>query len=130
MPMKQEQTGKTILIADDDESIRLLVRKLLSHKFIVIEARDGRTAVNMIYANRPDLVLMDIMMPNMDGYTACSIIKNDESVRAIPVIFLSGVAHELNKKLAEETGAEGDLTKPFTLAELRRAVNETLKSHK
>ncbi|GAH86693.1 unnamed protein product, partial [marine sediment metagenome] len=64
-------SGKKILIADDEPSVRALVKKLLSKKYIVLEANDGEEAVNIAFNQKPDLILMDILMPKMDGLTAC-----------------------------------------------------------
>ena len=67
------------------------------------------------------------MMPYVDGYTACSRLKADEETKGIPVIMLTGVGHELNKKLSQEVGADGYITKPFSLPELREKIGELLQ---
>jgi len=118
---------KKILIADDEPSIRLLVSGMLSEDYTVLEANDGAEAIDVINLQRPDLILMDIMMPYLDGYTACSRLKANEETKGIPVIMLTGVGHELNKKLSQETGADGYITKPFSLPELREKIGELLQ---
>jgi len=65
---------------------------------------------------------MDVLMPNLDGYTACHEIKKDETTRVIPVVMLTGIGHELNRKLAQEMGADGYITKPFNLQDLLETV--------
>lgn len=117
---------KKILIADDESGIRLLVSNMLGEDYIILEASEGGEAVDMARSQQPDLILMDIMMPKMDGYTACHTIKSEPTTKTIPVVMLTGVGHELNKKLAQEVGAEGYITKPFTLPELRDAINHLL----
>ncbi len=117
---------KKIVIADDEYFIRLLVKRSLGAKYIVIEVGDGEETINIIRMEQPDLVLMDIVMPKMDGYTACSQIKRDEATREIPVIMLTGVGYELNKKLALQIGADGYITKPFDLERLRGEVDTLL----
>jgi len=117
---------KKIVIADDEYFIRLLVKKLLGAKYIVIEAGDGEEAINITRMEQPDLVLMDIMMPKLDGYTACGQIKRDEATREIPVIMLTGAGHELIKKLALQIGADAYMTKPFDLERLRGEVDTLL----
>ena len=117
----------SILIVDDEQTIRLLVRRFLSDKFAVLEASDGKEAVDMAHKHKPALILMDIMMPNVDGYTACSILKNNQLTKKIPVIMLTGLGFELNKKLAEEVGADGYITKPFTLEQLLDAIGKFLE---
>jgi two-component system alkaline phosphatase synthesis response regulator PhoP len=109
---------KKILITDDEENIRLLVSNMLGKDYVVLWASDGREAVDMARSQQPDLILMDILMPKMDGYTACNKIKTDPITRAIPVVMLTAVDHELNVKLSQEIGADGYITKPFTPPEL------------
>ena len=117
---------KKILIADDEPNIKLLVSGMLSQDYIVIAASDGEEAIALARRQKPDLVLMDIMMPKMDGYAACSVLKADPATRAIPVVMLTGVGHELNKKLAKEVGADGYTTKPFSRTELLEVVTNLL----
>ncbi len=116
-----------ILIVDDEQNIRLLVRKFLTDKFTVLEAIDGEEAVEMARKHRPSLILMDILMPKMGGYDACSMIKNDQSTKRIPVCMLTGLGFELNKKLAEAVGADGYITKPFTSEQLLDTIGKFLK---
>lgn len=115
-----------ILIADDEPGIRLIISRILKEEYIVLEAADGEEAIDIAKGQRPALILMDLMMPKMDGYAACSIIKSDQATKGIPVVILTGVGHELNKKYAEEMGADGYITKPFTreslLEEMRRLL--------
>jgi len=119
---------KKILITDDEENIRLLVSNMLGKDYVVLGASDGREAVDMARSQQPDLILMDILMPKMDGYTACNKIKKDPITRAIPVVMLTAVDHELNVKLSQEMGANGYITKPFTPRDLLDAVDQFLKT--
>ena len=116
-----------ILIADDEQTIRSLVKRILSDKFIVIEASDGEEAVAMARQHKPDLIIMDTMMPNMDGYNACSLIKTDQATKSIPVVMLTGLGYELNRKLAGEMGADGYITKPFTTRKLLETIGRFLE---
>ena len=116
-----------ILVVDDEQNIRLLVRKFLTDKFTVLEAIDGEEAVEMARKHRPSLILMDILMPKMGGYDACSMIKNDQSTKRIPVFMLTGLGFELNKKFAEAVGADGYITKPFTSEQLLDTIGKFLK---
>ena len=104
---------RKILIVDDEPNVRRLVRTILDKDFIVLEAEDGRQAIDIACAQKPDLILMDIMMPRMDGYTACSAIKNDPTTKSIPVLMLTAVGFELNVKLSQQMGADAYMTKPF-----------------
>ena len=91
---------KTILIADDEPNIRLLVRNMLSKDYLVIGASDGEEAINIAKRRNPDLILMDIVMPKVDGYSACYAVKTHPTIRTIPVVMLTGIGYEINKKLA------------------------------
>jgi two-component system alkaline phosphatase synthesis response regulator PhoP len=117
---------KKILIADDEPTIRLTVTRMLDKDYIVLEATNGEEAVGIAKGQKPDIILMDLMMPKTDGYTACSEIKADQATKMIPVIILTAVGHEFNKKFAMEMGAEGYITKPFTAQELTDVINPLL----
>ena len=115
---------RKILIVDDELYIRQLVNSALSRDYAVLEASDGEEAIDVTRTQKPDLILMDVLMPNLDGYTACYEIKKDQATRAIPVVMLTGIGHELNKKLAQELGADGYITKPFNLQDLLDTVKQ------
>jgi len=115
-----------ILIVDDERNIRLLVKGIFSEKYDVIEACDGEEAIVIARTQKPGLILMDIMMPNVDGYTACHIIKSDPELRGIPIIMLTGIDYELNKKLGRKLGVDSYLTKPFNLQELQEEIEKFL----
>jgi len=124
MPQK-----KKILVVDDEESIRVLVRSILSNDYEVIEATDGQEAVQVARDQRPDLILMDILMPRLDGYTSCHMIKTDPTTCQIPVIMLTGVSHKLNVEISKEFGADEYMTKPFSPQSLLETVNRFLTNH-
>jgi two-component system alkaline phosphatase synthesis response regulator PhoP len=113
-----------ILIADDELYIRLLVKDILQPDFTVLEASNGEEAVNITRTEQPDLVLMDILMPKLDGYTACYAIKNNELTKDIPVVMLTGVGHDLNKQLSQEMGATAYITKPFNPDDLLEKIRQ------
>ncbi len=121
---------RKILIADDELGIRELVRRILSKDYVVVEAQNGEEAVNITHSQKPDLILMDIMMPKKDGYTALSEIKSNPDTKSTPVVMLSGIGLELNKKLADSFGANGYITKPFTGQILKANVDQFLSSKK
>ena len=123
-------SNKKILIADDEPSIRLLVSSMLGKDYTVLEVSDGQEAINIARSQKPDLILMDIMMPKVDGYTACSALKTDQTTKKIPVVMVTGVGHELNKKLANEIDADGYITKPFSLQSLLDTIGPFLKCPK
>jgi len=116
-----------ILIADDERGIRLLAREFLGQKFGVLEASDGQEATDIANKYKPALILMDILMPNVDGYTACSRIKMNPATETIPVVMITALGHELNRKLAESSGADGYLIKPFLEEELFEIISKFLE---
>lgn len=119
---------KKILIVDDESTIRRVLRRMLSRNYIILEAEDGEEAVNVARNEKPDLILMDIMMPRIDGYTSCHIIKTDPATNAIPVVMLTAIDYELNVRLSREVGADGYITKPFRSRELLDSVSSFLSS--
>jgi two-component system alkaline phosphatase synthesis response regulator PhoP len=112
-----------ILLVDDDEHILRLARYMLeSHGHDVISARDGAEAISLARANQPDVILMDVLMPGMDGYTALNEIKKDILTSEIPIVMLTAIDFDMNKKLAKELGSTGYLTKPFSRKDLLETV--------
>jgi two-component system, OmpR family, alkaline phosphatase synthesis response regulator PhoP len=124
-----EKVSKKILIVDDEMTVRRLVKRLLSKEYAVIEAENGVEAIDIAKSQKPDLILMDMMMPKMDGLSACYEIKQDVSTRQIPVVMLTAITHDLNKRLSENVmGANGYITKPFNAVELISTIRELLNS--
>ncbi len=117
---------KTILIVDDEPSIRLLMANMLSKDYNPIQANNREEAINMARKCMPDLIFMDIMMPKVDGYMACYKIKSDTEMKEIPIIMLSGVGHDLNRKLGMQFVANGYITKPFKMDELDEILERYL----
>lgn len=111
-----------MLIADDEEQVRLLLRKMLEDEYDIILAADGGEAIDLARQLQPDIILMDIIMPVINGYDACFQIKKDPSTRAIGVVMISGAGYELNRKLAERVGAGGFISKPFRRDELLKTL--------
>lgn len=119
---------KKVLIVDDESSVRLTVTKMLENDYSIVEASNGEEAVKIAGEQKPDLILLDLMMPKMDGYTACSKLKNNAATSSIPVVMLTAISHELNKKFASEMGADGYMTKPFDKQDLLDTVNKFIRT--
>ncbi|MBA7674274.1 Alkaline phosphatase synthesis transcriptional regulatory protein PhoP [subsurface metagenome] len=118
---------KTILIADDEETVRSLVKRLLGKTYKVLEADNGEEAVKVAVNQKPDLILMDILMPQMDGLTACYAIKRNQATKEIPVVMLTAVDYELNRKLSQDVmGAQDYITKPFNSEALMSMIAKCL----
>jgi CheY-like chemotaxis protein len=119
---------QTVLIVDDEPSVRSLVKSMLKKKYRVIDAADGEEGLRVARDNKPDIVLMDIMMPKVDGYMACFAMKKDPELKDIPVVILTGVGFDLNRKLSEKFGADDYLTKPFKLQDLQRVIDKFIEA--
>ncbi|WP_239166437.1 response regulator transcription factor [Actinoplanes italicus] len=117
-------TGPVVLVADDDEGVRDLVTfKLEMAGYRTLTAADGCTALTVAAEARPDLVVLDIAMPGMDGLSVCFRLHDDPATAEIPVIMLSGMASETDIELAYVSGAEEYLPKPVNTGELVRRVS-------
>jgi CheY-like chemotaxis protein len=107
-------TARRVLVADDERAIRLLCRvNLAASGMDVLEAGDGREALELARKERPDLVLLDVMMPEVDGWTVARELAKDEQTRDIPIVFLTARAEAADKRLGEQLGGVGYLVKPF-----------------
>lgn len=116
---------KTILIVDDEQPIvDILVYNLKKEGYNTIEASDGLTAIDMALEQKPDLILLDIMLPKMDGLSVCKRVKNSLNV---PIIMLTAKDSEIDKILGLELGADDYITKPFSVRELVARVKANLR---
>ena len=116
---------KTILIVDDEQPIvDILVHNLVKEGYKTLEANDGITAVNMALEKKPDLILLDIMLPKMDGLSVCKRIKNSYNV---PILMLTAKDEEIDKILGLELGADDYITKPFSVRELMARIKANLR---
>ena len=119
--------GARILIADDNADMRNYVHRLLSARWAVQTAANGATALDMVRAQKPDLVLSDVMMPGLDGFGLLRAIRADSALRDLPVILLSARAGEDARVEGLDAGADDYLTKPFSARELIARVNSNLE---
>lgn len=117
-----------LLIVDDEIKIRTVIREYAEfNDYIVDEAADGLEAVNKVKENDYDIIVMDIMMPKLDGYSACKEIKK---IKNIPVILLSARSEEYDKLFGFELGIDDYVVKPFSPKELMARVNAVLTRHR
>ena len=121
--------AKKILVADDEpDVVKVLSMRLKAHNYEVITAFDGLQAVKEAYKEKPDLILLDIMMPLGDGYTVFENLKRSAQIRLIPVIFISALPPRQVQQKVEELGAQGFITKPFDskalVAEVKKILGE------
>lgn len=111
-----------VLIADDEAYIRLLIEQTLEEfedrGVEVLTANDGAEALQVIQAEQPDLVFLDVMMPKMNGYEVCKAVKQDPELAEIYIVILTAKGQEYDRQLGEQVGANLYMTKPFDPDEL------------
>jgi DNA-binding response OmpR family regulator len=118
---------KKVLAVDDKPNIIMLIKsKLKANGFEVITAYNGATALELAFSEKPDLVLLDIMMPNMDGFEVFQKLKENDSMKDVPVVFLTASGQRSDESRAMEMGAKYFLTKPFSPNHLLEIVNKAL----
>lgn len=117
---------KILIIDDEDDFVKALTVRLNSAGYDVISAHDGIEGLNIARNNEPDLILLDLMIPKMNGYKVARFLKFDESYKQIPIIMLTARAEEEDKKLGKETGADMYITKPFDNVELLKSISELI----
>lgn len=121
----RENAKKTILIVDDEKPIvDILVYNLQKEGYNTLEANDGEEAINVAFEQKPDLILLDIMLPKVDGLTVCKKIRNSFNM---PIIMISAKDEEIDKILGLELGADDYITKPFSVRELVARVKANLR---
>jgi len=117
-----------ILIVDDEPSIRKLIKLILSlEQYDIAEASNGSAALEQIKANLPDLVLLDVMMPEPDGWEVIKILKDNPETMHIPIVFVTAQNDISDKMKALELGANGYLEKPLNYVELRAIVKSMIE---
>ena len=118
---------KEILIVDDEPSIVVPIQFLMEQQgYSVIIAENGHDALDMIYQYTPDLILLDIMLPGIDGYEVCEIVRLNPKLRGIKIIFLTAKGREVEIAKGLALGADAYITKPFSNADLVAKVKTVL----
>ena len=130
----QAETGKDpnhgikVMIIDDSQTIRRTAETLLSGEgYTVITAEDGFEALAKIIDHRPDIIFLDVMMPRLDGYQTCSIIKNNRLFQETPIVMLSSKDSIFDKARGRLAGSEQFVTKPFTKEDLLQAIQRYVR---
>ena len=122
-----ESKAARVLVADDDENLLAIVSYRLERSgYVVIAANDGEEAVRLALAERPDLAVLDVMMPKLDGYEVTRRLRQHEQTRRMPVILLTARAQEADVARGFEAGADDYVRKPFSPQELRARVQAIL----
>ncbi|MEW6516345.1 MAG: response regulator [candidate division FCPU426 bacterium] len=119
--------NKTIVVVDDEKDIRGLIDIILSaQRYTVIPAKSGQELFDVLARIRPDLILLDVMMPGLDGFEVCGRLKQSPATRDIPVVMLTVMADPREVQKGWEAGADAYLTKPFEPQEFEREIRAIL----
>lgn len=128
--MDRSKDRDRILLVDDQDAVRELVAMTLGDdKFELLDAADGETALRMARSFRPHLILLDVGIPRLDGFSVCRALKRDGETKHIPVIMLTAAGGEADRAAGEAAGADDYFTKPFSPSALVKKVHEVLKDH-
>lgn len=118
---------KKILVVDDElDFIELLRHRLPAPEYIVLFATNGTDALNQVWHHSPDVILMDLMLPDLDGLTLCQILRRQSSTRQIPIIMVSALANDTTRYSAEIAGAREFLPKPLNFERLKERLTVLL----
>jgi len=124
------EVRKKILVVDDEESVRDLciacIQHALGQGYDVVEAANGGAAIAAAKAERPDLILLDIMMPEVDGFEVCRRLKASPETKGIPVVFLTALGEDKNVEQGLALGGDGYVVKPFNAVTLAAQISELL----
>ena len=125
---KTEEAAKRVLVVDDTEDIVKLVKMYLEHHhYEVITAYDGQEGLDKAKTDKPDLIVLDLMLPRINGYKICGLLKRDKEYAKIPIILFTAKTQEKDMKLGQEVGADAYLTKPFEPEILLAKIKELIE---
>lgn len=126
--MPSQPTGQTILVVDDDKDIVRLVRAYLEQAgFKALTAHDGETALHMLRREHPALVVLDLMLPDRDGWDITRLVRSDSDLAQTPIIMLTARVEDTDKIVGLELGADDYITKPFNPREVVARVRSVLR---
>lgn len=121
------QKQKILLVDDEKDLVELLSIRLEEAGFEVITSLDGHEGLEKAKREKPDLIILDIMMPKMDGYQFCRLLKFDRQFEKIPILMLTARTQEQDRKTGLTVGADAYITKPYSLPELLNKIRSLLK---
>lgn len=124
----KEFKGKTILLVEDNKHLRMYIKDLLYENYLIIEAENGEEGLEKALKNTPDLIISDVMMPKMDGFSLCYKVKTDVRVSHIPIILLTARSFSIDKIEGLKNGADDYLIKPFNEEVLKARIYNILKN--
>jgi len=118
--------GKVLVVDDDQVTLEILKVALEESNYQVLTASDGLEALNKARTEDPDLILLDVILPKIQGYQVCRLLKFDDKYSHIPIVMLTGKTGEESKAMGLKTGADEYVTKPFDVADIIKIVQEYL----
>ncbi len=121
---------KILLVEDEKVLMETVTLRLEANGYEVISAYDGFKGLEKAKKEKPDLIILDLMLPKMDGYKVCGLLKADTRYNKIPIIMFTARAQESDKKMGKEVGADAYITKPFEPQVLLAKINELLRNEK
>lgn len=124
--MMSDPKPRILIVDDEPDLLSVLHFGLEVEGFDVLEASDGEQGLNMARQHTPDLIVLDLMLPRMDGYKVCRSLKFDERYRRIPVFILSARSGETDRRLALDLGADAYITKPYDMKDLVSRIRNRL----
>ena len=124
---KVKTTAKILIVDDEPDAVELIRFNLSAAGYEVVTAEDGEQALKRARASVPDLILLDVMLPEVDGLEVCKILRRDPATSAIPIIMLTAKAAEIDRVLGLELGADDYVTKPFSPRELVLRIKSMLR---
>lgn len=118
---------KILLVEDEPDILSMVKMRLEATGYTVITATDGNTSYNKAKSEFPDLIIHDLMLPDMDGYQVCRLLKFDPKYKHIPIIMLTAKSQDIDRELGLKVGVDYYMTKPFETKELLDKIKELLK---
>ncbi len=123
----EELSERNVLVVDDAEANIDILVEALGSEYEGSVAMDGESALESVESELPDIILLDIMMPGMDGYEVCQRLKSDTKTAGIPIVFLTAMTDDENRARGIELGAVDYITKPFEISDVKAVVKAHLK---
>jgi DNA-binding response OmpR family regulator len=120
---------KILLVEDDEDFLELMRSRFKEEGYAIATATNGLDAVKKARSLMPDMILLDVMLPELDGFAVCEILRKDPSTASIPVVMVTGLAGHLTRCAGIDSGATDYVTKPATPDEIVSKVKETLQQH-
>ncbi len=119
---------KILIVEDEEQMVEMLKIRLEANGYEVLSAADGKQGLEKAQKQMPDLMILDLMIPKMDGFKVCGLLKKDARYARMPIIMFTARAQESDKRMGEEVGADAYLTKPFEPKTLLDKIEELLNA--